>query len=120
MLQSKPAVYLHRDDHHNNLLHLREEVVVMVRKVLLIKIIVESILMLPSERTELIVEMDLVMVPYYLPFVDLVQVVDIIDREHSVVEILFSRNRVIGEGIVPTVTIVWPVTASVQDRAILV
>ena len=93
----------------------------MVRKLLLVKIIVESILMLPSERTELIVEMDLVMVPYYLPFVDLVQVLDIIDHEHSVVEILFSsRNRVIDEGIVPTVTIVWLVTASVQDRAILV
>jgi hypothetical protein len=91
----------------------------MVRKVLLIKIIVESILMLLSERTELIVEMDLVMVPYYRPF-DLVQLVGIIDHEHLVVEILFSRNRVIDGGIVPTVTIVWPVTATVRDREILV
>ena len=62
----------------------------MVRKVLLVKIIVGIILMLPSKRTELIVEINLVMVPYYLPFVDLVQVLDIIDHEHSVVEILFS------------------------------
>ena len=90
MFQYKPVGYLHRDDHSNNLQHLREELVVMVRKVLLVKIIVEPILMLPSERTELIVEINLVMVPYYLPFVDLVQVLDIIDHEHSVVEILFS------------------------------
>jgi len=90
MFQYKPDGYLHRDDHSNNLQNLKEELVVMVRKVLLVKIIVETILMLPSERTELIVEINLVMVPYYLPFVDLVQVLDIIDHEHSVVEILFS------------------------------